>query len=181
MKGLDLSFMRISRQFREEATPIFYSANSFTIVTKFLDTEGDADKPEVRKPFSGLQTWLNLIGSENTKRLSRVCIDLGWYTVEGDHSRITDFMNVAKHEIRQLNLHPNAVVFRAAYFIEVFPPIGHIMRYIDIPFNDRKTAERMLEATTSNSKQNMPSYAYNRDAVNHTMDLFRDGVLNIVH
>lgn len=178
--GVDLRFMRVCRQMREEATPIFYSTNSFTIVTKFLEAEGEPGKPENRRPFSGIQAWLGFIGPENAKSLSRVCIDLGWYTVEGEHSRITDFMGVAKEEIQLLKLPPSVMVLRAAYFIEVFPPIGHIMRYIDIPLNDRETAKHMLETTTNRSKENMPPYAFNRETVNHTMDLFKNGILGIV-
>lgn len=180
-KGVDLRFMRACRQVRREATPIFYSANRFTIITKYLDTEGEPGNPEATLPFACMQIWLSAIGLKNAKTMSTLCIDLGWYTVEGPHERITQTMNVARDEIARLRGLPvNVTVLRAAYFIEVFPPIGHIMRYIDIPVGDREKAVQLLETTTSRSKEKLPSYAFNRGVVDHTMDLFKAGILDIV-
>lgn len=167
---------------REEITPVFYSFNTFTIITKYLEVDF-LDKPEDRRPFFGIKTWLKTIGERNIAHLSRVCIDLGWYTVEGSHERITQFLNIAKAEIDNLiitlHLPAQALVLRAAMFAEVFPPIGHILRYIDVPVGDRKEAERNVHRITEMSKDRMPGYAVNRDVVFRTMDLFRDGVLEI--
>lgn len=179
-RGLDLRFMTVCKQMRDEANAIFYNANAFTIVTKYLETEGETSNPLARKSFSGIQSWLAAIGPDGTKSLSRVCLDLGWYTVEGEHSRISELMNLAKHEIQLLSLPRKAVVLRAAYFIEVFPPIAHLMRYIDIPLSDIEAARQKLETTTSNSKKNMPPYAFNREIVHTTMELFKNGIFDIV-
>ena len=180
-KQVDLRFMRVCRQLRREATPIFYSINRFTIITKYLEAEGEPRMSDATLPFEGTQLWLSAIGLKNAKTMSKLCIDLGWYTVEGAPERITQMMGVARDEIARLRGLPASVtVLRAAYFIEVFPPIGHIMRYIDIPVGDRQQAKQILDATTNRSKEKLPAYAFNRGVVDHTMDLFKDGILDIV-
>lgn len=53
------------------------------------------------------------------------------------------------------------------------------MRYIDIPVGNRNEAKTMLESVTQTYKEKLPPYAFNRDVVYKTMDLFREGVLGI--
>ena len=178
---LDLRFMRTCRRLRAEANPIFYRINGFTIVTKFLEGELPPSSPQARRPFAGVRKWLDAIGPQNAGRLRKVCIDLGWYTVVGgEHDMITEYMALARDEIRLCSLPSDVVVLRAAYYLEVFPSIGRIMRYIDIPLNDREAAKRMLEKTTRSSIESTPPMAFNRELLDRTMDLFQAGILGIV-
>lgn len=182
-RDLDLRYFRICRQMREEISEIFYSKNIFTIITKYLDLDSESTFDQLLKPFSGFSSWLEKIGKKNVAHLTHICIDLGWLTVESDHSLITSSLSLAATEIQQLlsdfHIPPRVLVLRAAYFIEVFPPIAHVMRYIDVPVGDEQAAKSMLENVTQTSKEKMPPYAFNRDVVYKTMDLFRDGVLAI--
>lgn len=74
--GSILALTQTCKAIREESSTIFYEANKFILITKYLGEQYDGGENRSASN-TGLCVWLDLLGKQNTNALSHVEIDIG--------------------------------------------------------------------------------------------------------